>query len=295
MEQMTLSIVPSHQVDRTKWDACIDAAPNRLIYGRSVYLDHVADNWTGIIMNDYDAVMPVPWRKKYGITYSYDVPFLQQTGVFGRCTPAATAAFLQRLQTICRAGYYHFNYCNELPGLLPRRNYVLPLTTYEHLSAGFSKDVKLNIRKAGMSGLTYATGSIDEAVALFKHLYSERLKISEDQFERFAKVCGHLHHIGQTIVRKVTDATGETIAAMLLLKDGDRMHNMMNSTTPSGRKHEANYYLFSRLFMEFQDKGLLFDFEGSDKPEIENFYRRFGAKDQPYFRYTLRWQLMFKQ
>ncbi|WP_315816464.1 hypothetical protein [Paraflavitalea speifideaquila] len=52
-----------------KWDRCIADAPNGLIYGYSFYLDKMADNWDGLVLNNYEAVMPLPWKKKWGIYY----------------------------------------------------------------------------------------------------------------------------------------------------------------------------------------------------------------------------------
>ena len=50
-----------------KWDNCITNAPNGLIYGYSFYLDHMAKQWDALVLNDYEAVMPLTWNKKYGI------------------------------------------------------------------------------------------------------------------------------------------------------------------------------------------------------------------------------------
>ena len=60
-------ILPSYKINKQKWDDCIKNSSNPLIYAASVYLDHMADNWDGFIADDYRLVMPVPWRKKYGI------------------------------------------------------------------------------------------------------------------------------------------------------------------------------------------------------------------------------------
>src|SRR5919202_1571686 len=76
----SIEIIPSHTIDKTKWDACIRNSNNGLIYATSSYLNHTTDNWHGIVVNDYDCVMPLPWRKKFGIRYCYDVPFVQQLG-----------------------------------------------------------------------------------------------------------------------------------------------------------------------------------------------------------------------
>ena len=71
------------EIDKIKWDACIDKARNGLIYGYSIYLDHMAKHWNGLVLNDYETVMPLIWNKKYGITYCYQPPFTQQFGLFG--------------------------------------------------------------------------------------------------------------------------------------------------------------------------------------------------------------------
>src|SRR6266550_2768979 len=59
-------------IDLIKWNACITAAPNGLIYARSFYLDAMtAEQWDGLVMGDYEAVMPLPWRRKFGFYYLY--------------------------------------------------------------------------------------------------------------------------------------------------------------------------------------------------------------------------------
>jgi hypothetical protein len=57
------------QIDTVQWDNCIGNAPNGLIYGHSFYLDRMAVNWDALVLNDYEAVMPLPWKKKWGIYY----------------------------------------------------------------------------------------------------------------------------------------------------------------------------------------------------------------------------------
>ena len=71
-------------MDIAKWDACVCNSNNGLIYATSVYLNFMSDDWNGIVVNNYDCVMPIPWRKKFGIRYCYDVPFVQQLGWFSQ-------------------------------------------------------------------------------------------------------------------------------------------------------------------------------------------------------------------
>ncbi|MEI9956106.1 MAG: hypothetical protein WDM90_07350 [Ferruginibacter sp.] len=37
-----------------------------LIYAQSFYLDAMAANWDAIVFNDYEAVMPLTWKKEMG-------------------------------------------------------------------------------------------------------------------------------------------------------------------------------------------------------------------------------------
>ena len=72
------------EIDTTKWDQCIGHAPNGLIYGYSYYLNQMSKQWDALVLNDYEAVMPLTWNRKYRISYLYQ-PFLTaQLGVFGQ-------------------------------------------------------------------------------------------------------------------------------------------------------------------------------------------------------------------
>src|SRR3979490_534895 len=75
--------LPNQQIDKSKWDKCIDEAGNGLIYAYSAYLDHMSKQWDALVLNDYESVMPLTWNMKYGIRYLYQ-PFLcAQLGLFG--------------------------------------------------------------------------------------------------------------------------------------------------------------------------------------------------------------------
>src|SRR5687768_1600053 len=87
-ESSHILYVSRDALDVKKWNACIDRAANGLVYGYSFYLDHMALQWDALVLNDYEAVMPLTYNKKYGISYLYQ-PFLTaQLGVFGKTVNA---------------------------------------------------------------------------------------------------------------------------------------------------------------------------------------------------------------
>jgi hypothetical protein len=123
----SIKYLRQNQIDKKKWDECIKKSENGLIYAYSSYLDAMADNWDAIIVNDYEVVMPLPWRRKYFIKYLYQPPFIQQLGVFYRGTlPENTYSnichFIKK-----RFGYSSFfiNYANaEMLSLAKKKHFA---------------------------------------------------------------------------------------------------------------------------------------------------------------------------
>jgi hypothetical protein len=70
------------EIDKLKWDACIQRSVNGIIYGYSWYLDIVAEGWEALVEENYESVMPLICRKKFGIRYLFQPFFTQQLGVF---------------------------------------------------------------------------------------------------------------------------------------------------------------------------------------------------------------------
>ncbi|MGZ8544622.1 MAG: hypothetical protein ACXWV0_04965, partial [Flavisolibacter sp.] len=94
-QEFTIQYLEQSAINRTLWDQCIDKAGNGLVYAYSWYLDRMADHWDALVLNDYEMVMPLPCRRKYGFYYLYQ-PFLTaQLGLFGNdVTEEALEKFL---------------------------------------------------------------------------------------------------------------------------------------------------------------------------------------------------------
>src|SRR6478736_4032811 len=60
----------------------MDQALNSLVYGYSWYLDKAAPGWDALILDDYEAVFPLPHKKKYSFEYVYQPLLTQQLGLF---------------------------------------------------------------------------------------------------------------------------------------------------------------------------------------------------------------------
>lgn len=282
---MEFQLLSSHKIDKQKWDECLYNSINPLIYASSAYLDGMADNWDGIVSDDYSYIMPVPWRKKFGIKYCYDVPFIQQLGVFGKVLEReAIDKCFQLLFRSFKYGDYAFNYMNYFKQAAVSNNYVLSLASnYRSTSLFYSSVIESNLNIAKKFPLEYGVCETDEAFNLFIQLYADRLPhVHSADYAKFSELC-RLKTVESNIAVRKISLHKTTVAAVLFLKDKYRMYNLMFATTAEGKHKSAGHFLFDSVIKEFSQTGMLLDFEGSDIPGIEKFNKSFGAIKQPYY------------
>ena len=79
-----IKYIKRRDLDITKYDACIENSIQSRIYALSWYLDVVADNWDVLVLNDYEAVMPIPWKQKFGLKYITQPYFCQQLTIYSK-------------------------------------------------------------------------------------------------------------------------------------------------------------------------------------------------------------------
>jgi hypothetical protein len=284
-------------IDDTKWDAVV-----HLVYGKSFYLDHMADGqWDALIAGDYEIVMPLTWRKKWGIRYLYQPPFTQQLGLFATTpiSPRLIDAFLKRSHQHCKFAEIFLNYRNPRPGLKPFTNFILDLSpSYTELNAGYKQDLVNNLKISRRASLQYIQEPpLLHTLSLFRQLYGRRLlHLSPKDYHRFEALCGTLQKKDRLLLRGVIDSNGQLLATALLPREDGRLYLLQSTSSAAGRQASANHFLLDRLICEFSGQPLTLDFEGSEQPGIAHFYRNFGAKNQPYYFYRnnrLPWPLRY--
>jgi len=73
-----------NNIDKKKYDLCVAKSVQSKVYAFSWYLEAVTEAWDVLVLNDYEAVMPLPYRKKYGICYIFQPYWIQHLGVFSK-------------------------------------------------------------------------------------------------------------------------------------------------------------------------------------------------------------------
>jgi hypothetical protein len=130
--QAPIQLLPALLINSKKWDACVDKNENGLIYSQTRFLNAMADNWHGLIIGDYATVLPIPWRKKWGIRYAYVPAFMQQQGFTGELNESLLEKAIEVLFQWISYGDFQFNFSNTqllplLPNLIERTNQKIDL------------------------------------------------------------------------------------------------------------------------------------------------------------------------
>ena len=161
-----------NQIDRIKWDATIAQSLCDLPYAYSWYLDVVCPMWEALATEDYAYVMPLPLKKKWGISYLIHPIWVQQLGVFSaqEVTTEIFESFRRRIPYLVYD--FNINYLNidcVLSSFYAKTNLIIPYNKdIDAICKGYNSNTKRNIAKAQKAGLTIREVKIEEFVSLWK-------------------------------------------------------------------------------------------------------------------------------
>lgn len=273
-------------IDTVRWNACIERSSNGLIYGYSFYLDHMADNWDALVMNDYEAVMPLPWRKKWGIYYLYQPSLTAQLGLFGNgLTAELLETFFNAIPSRFRLWEFSLNHGNLFQlshyRLHERMNYVLSLEhSYELLSSRYRETIRSNLKKSARYGCSVRRG-IDVA-AVIELARQQPNGPPERELEQFGKLYTLLAQRSAAKSYGVYSSAGELLASCVFTFSHHRAYYILVGNHPNGRTLGASHALIDAFIRDHAGQDLLLDFEGSDIRNLAFFYSSFGAAEEKY-------------
>ena len=277
------------QINKTKWDACIDNADNGLIYAYTVYLDTMSKNWDALVLNDYEAVMPLTWNKKYAIHYLYQPAFAACLGIFGKCLTTETVnAFLKAIPGKFKYWDIYFNPGNVFKikdfDLYTRMNYVLNLNdSYDNLYNAYRDSIKRNIKKSEQLQLQINKNiPVAEITRLAKEQASSFSLLSESDFIQFEKLFYILYRDKRATTYGVYTKDGDLIASAVFFFSHNRAYYIMVGNNPIGKTLGASHALINAFIKDHAGENMLLDFEGSDVSSLAFFYSSFGATEEKY-------------
>jgi len=281
-----IKYLSQNNLDIKKYDACIANATNSRIYAFSWYLNCVTDNWDALVYNDYEAVMPLPTRKKYGINYIYLPPWVQQLGVFSEneIENKLICKFIQKIPKKNVLIDYYFNSQNRFSGnsVNNRINFILPLNKgFETIKKNYNKNRKRITNKDIINYTIDKKGDKNDFLTLYKNQI-KNYRTQKDSISRLQ----YLMNTNNGFVNIWNVLKNDKIVAGLIwLKDKKRITYLVPVATVDAKKDNIPTFIVNELIKEHQYTDYILDFEGSMVEGIAQFYKSFGAISEEYYWY----------
>ncbi len=242
--------------------------------------------WDALVLNDYEAVMPLTWNKKYGIYYLYQPAFTASLGVFGRSVTRETVQqMLAAIPKKFRLIEIELNAGNvfDLPFPL-RTNYILDLNKpYESLYAAYNKNLQRNLKRSEEQLLRCVPDiPVQDVIGIAKKQMADFSNYTDFDFVNFRKLFSQLHIRGESKAYGVYTDRSELVASAVFFFSHHRAYYILVGNRTDNRTTGASHFLIDRFIHQHAGKRLLLDFEGSDVNGLANFYSSFGAVEEKY-------------
>ena len=296
-----LSYLERADISAEKWDACVAASTQRIIYSFSWYLDTVCENWGAVVEkadDRYVSVFPLPYKSKIGVRRVYQPFFTQQLGLF--TTPfsrhQSLPDYLAGIPSTFRKITIQLNTANTSLPLQgkhgfrsrPRTTYHLSLQRkYSEIEQGYSTNLRRNLKKArAQSYFVSCSEDISSLVQLFQATKGKELpELGEGDYfllqQLYIKAKG-LEAVQLLEIRQ----EGELLAGAFFLVSPGHIIFLFGAASAQAKKTGAMGLLLDYLIQQRAGSGGILDFEGSDLAGVARFYAGFGAKPVTYVSLT---------
>lgn len=266
-------------IDFEKYTFCLENSAQKNFYAQKEILDQLSGNWEILVLNDYESVMPVHLKKKFGLNIVLMPLFCQQLGIFSKVDdPAINQLFYQFLNGKYRVFNYSFNENNRFETEIRlKKNYIIDRTEYKALRKSYFKGRKSTVKTAqnhSFLELDY-DDSIREYISKFRKGLDKggdyRVFLDYLQFlnnKKMLLLCGSFLEEELTSLAVVVETENELFLLALINNTEMKDHN------------GASYLIDQIIQKNIPLKSV--NFMGSSIRGIEIFFKSFGAGNRPF-------------
>ena len=292
---MTPALVERAQICDASWNEHILKSLQCVIYAQTFYLDIVCENWKALVwpsLQDFEIVMPLPVRRKFGVTIIYQPHFCQFLGLFSTrpLTEFQLESFLRFISIeFSYISAYHFNPENSIrmsalavPDFEFKAMHTHWLKTnrsYQQLQADYSNDRKRNLRLGiAHNWQILESEDINPLISLFRDNHVKNIAGGVDPaaFVTLEALFKALYARGNALLFYA--CLNDCIhAGIMLVQAKGRTIYLFNAADRIGRAGNARTVLLDNYFKNNDNQSLIFDFESPDVKSIASFYRSFGS------------------
>lgn len=278
-------------IDKNRWDECINMSFNGNIYAWSWYLDIIHPKWDALVENDYERVMPLTGKRKFGIHYLFQPFFAQQLGIFSRAPLSQNKVddFINAIPKNYKLIEYRLNEFNKVDydceSIAKHCNIELDLIyDYQHLYNNYSKNTKRNLAKAENAGLSVNRDILpSDIINLFRTNKGKDVKHWGDmEYGRLLDLIDTAIYHESCLLYGVRNIENEFVAGAVFMYSHDRITFLFSGSDNSNKHHHGLTLLLDNVIRDFSETQYTFDFEGSDNDGLARYYKGFGGKEVFY-------------
>lgn len=285
--------IKNHFIDKAKYDHCVRRDVSKIVYGYSWYLNTVCDNWDALILNDYDAVWPLPYRYKWGVKYFYRPSAVQQLGIFSKKTLSSDTVikFITKLKKECKFAevYLQEDQVDTLIDiqkihLTPNVNLLVDLsTTYSQIYEKYNSNTRRSITKASKNSLQlFENDGPPVLLNLFKENRGAGLEVPNDFYQVMEKIMYQCLHTNMGKLWTVYGQGNQVVSGAFFVENEGRSTFLFSGINEEGKKLGAMHHLINEYIIFNSEKLDWLDFEGSNNENLARFYKGFGAEERSY-------------
>lgn len=285
-----IRFLKAKDIDKVKWNTCINASPQQFIFVQSYYLDAACPDWNALVLNDYESVFPLAHSSKLGIKYLYQPFFTRHFGVFAKNN--FNKNMEQEFFSAIPKEFQYRDFClhayhTSVPSNVQSRQRVyqqLDLNqSYIQLKKKYSQNLIRNIKRAETNQLSidknFKTASL---IKNFKQEQGEKLSFTEKEYSSLKKIMNACDVNAVTYCWSVSDGNKETLAGAYFMESNNRIVYLKGFSTEDGKKKGAMHFLFDSFIQSQINQDKRLDFGGSSVASVARFYKNFGADDCLY-------------
>lgn len=272
------------EIDWQKYQNCLESSEQKIYSAEKKYLDVTSGkNWEVLVLNDYEAVMPVTYVKKFGFKIVVNPKLTQQLGVFSKNdTREINERFLEFLQKKYTVWYYAFNEKNKFfTPLKKRKNFILESNVYEEIRGKYSPKRKRKLRlNTGVKEFSEINDRVEfeEAEKFIRKNMIGTKNIKETnkylevikKFNELNMIDFHGFYYKNQLINLVA-IYQEKYTSVLL-----GTYNMKDFVKLNGASNLIDFAIKKNVETK------IFDFEGGDLPNMEEYFRGFRAEYKTY-------------
>jgi hypothetical protein len=295
MKTQNYRILQNKDIDFNKWDSVVKNSINESPLAYSEVLNIISPQWEGLIVGDYEAVMPLPVQKRLGYKLIQMPGDVQNLGLFSKFKKLINIDhdfFIDKNFKNYKFISYSFVFENKY---IANKNIKLRTTHYidlnkkhEVLFKKYDQRHRRNLKDFNNNNVDIIESTdIDPIINIRKEMSKNvpALILTAKQEHILRKLLNHSlnKNIGKLLYAKYDS---NYIASGFFLKGQQRDVFLISASSTLGKEKKAAFGIIDYYLKQSESQNKILDLCGSDIKGIALFLKGFGAKRTNYVQYS---------